>query len=79
MRVTGMLANVSVNVDELARLSRVDVDDVQTMVNALSLVGVLEGSSDPGPQLTSSAVVDNGEPDDTRNSFFSKLRSRLGL
>jgi len=73
IRQTAMLANTLLTIEQLAGLSGRGVDTTRTLVNALSLMGVLFVV--PAAQLTP-APVPTALPE---GSLFQRLRQRFGL
>jgi len=75
MHMTAMLGNAALTVPELASIAGVTVADAQRLINALSLMGILEATRDqtPPPVAAASEVV--APP----TGLFARLRARLGF
>jgi hypothetical protein len=75
MRMIAMLGNIALTVEQLATAADVPLADAQRLINALSLMGVLESSAE-----TSAAVIEQPVPAaSTHRGLFSRLREKLGL
>ena len=73
MHMMAILGNAYLSVSELATMAGVDESEAQRLINALSLMRILEHSSD----VPETVVV---EPETTkRDSLFTRLRAKLGL
>jgi hypothetical protein len=72
MRMTAMLGNVFLTADELAVAAGVELDEAQSLLNAFSLMGILQTS---GQELPVTPVVE-AVP---QRGLFDRLRERLGL
>jgi len=73
IRQTAMLANTVLTIDQLAGLSGRGADTTRTLINALSLMGILYVI--PAAQLTP-APIPAALPE---GSLFQRLRQRFGL
>ena len=71
MRMTAMLGNVQLTVAELAVAADVDVTEAQSLVNALSLMGILQTADTAAVAPTVRPVAAQG--------LFDRLRRRLGI
>ena len=75
MRMIAMLGNISLSVEQLAVAANVDPAQAQRLVNALSLMGVLESA-----QESRAVAVATPQPvASAHRSLFSRLRAKLGL
>jgi len=75
LQMIALLGNVSLTVDELAATAGVPVAQAQRLINALSLMGVLESAVE-------SRIATQAQPaaaTSTHRSLFSRLREKLGL
>jgi len=75
MQMIALLGNVALTVDELAATAGVPVAQAQRLVNALSLMGVLESAVE-------SRIAAHAQPaaaTSTHRSLFSRLREKLGI
>ncbi|RQP09508.1 MAG: DUF2510 domain-containing protein [Microbacteriaceae bacterium] len=73
IRQTAMLANMMLTIEQLAQLSGRGVETTRTLINALSLMGVL-GVADPATVAPQPAAAALGE-----NSLFQRLRRRFRI
>lgn len=72
MRMTAMLGNVYLSADELAVAAAVELGEAQSLLNAFSLMGILQTSLEvPAVAPVVEAVPQRG--------LFDRLRERLGL
>lgn len=75
MRMIAMLGNISLSVEQLAAAADVEVAHAQRLLNALSLMGVLESAV----EARAAASVPVAPVASTHRSLFSRLREKLGL
>jgi hypothetical protein len=71
MRMIAILGNAALSPEELARVSHSSPADAQRLLNALSLMGILE-SSEIAPAATPRAL-----PEPPRQGLFRRVRERL--
>ncbi|TXK19662.1 DUF2510 domain-containing protein [Homoserinibacter sp. GY 40078] len=71
IRQTAMLANAHLTVDQLAAMSGRTIETTRTLVNALSLMGVLTASAPVDATATPSAPLEGG--------LFQRLRERFRI
>lgn len=72
MRMTAMLGNVFLTADELAVAADVELASAQSLLNAFSLMGILQTSSEAAVAVPVVAPV-------ASRGLFDRLRERLGL
>lgn len=75
MRMIAMLGNIALSVEQLAVAADVELAHAQRLVNALSLMGVLESSVE-ARAAANAVVVPRAS---SHRSLFSRLREKLGL
>lgn len=78
MRMTALMGNAYFNAEELAAASSVPIDTAVRMLNAYSLMGLLqvsEGQAKAAPAVVQPAAL----PSNSSGGIFSKLRKKLGL
>lgn len=76
MHMTAMLGNAALTPAQLANVAGVTLADAQRLINALSLMGILEASRGPeAPEPVSARRV----IDTPAHGLFARLRVRLGF
>jgi hypothetical protein len=75
MRMIAMLGNITLSVEQLAVAADVPLAHAQRLVNALSLMGVLESAVEARAAANAQAVP----PASGHRGLFSRLREKLGL
>lgn len=82
MHMMAMLANTHVSAGELAAFAGVDESDAQRLINALSLMRILNHAPDAAPPEMVAPPVAEAEAEeyttDKPLSLFARLRNRLG-
>lgn len=73
MRMIAMLGNIALSVEQLAEAANVELGQAQRLVNALSLMGVLESA------VEARAAARVAVAPSAHRSLFSRLRDKLGL
>ena len=74
MRMVAMLGNISLSVEQLAEAADVELAVAQRLVNALSLMGVVESAIE-----THARPVDEAPTPVPARGLFSRLRAKLGF
>ncbi len=75
MRMTAMLGNVFLNAQELATAAGTEISEAQRLINAFSLMGILQRSG----EISAPAVVPASPETTEARGLFGRLRDRLGL
>jgi len=75
MRMIAMLGNIALSAEQLAAAADVEVAHAQRLLNALSLMGVLESAL----EARAAASVQPEPRASGHRSLFSRLREKLGL
>ena len=76
MRMIAMLGNIALTVEQLAVAADVESAQAQRLINALSLMGVIESVQEA---RAAAAVVQAPPAASVHRSLFSRLREKLGL
>jgi len=75
MQMIALLGNVALSVDELAQTAGVPLAQAQRLINALSLMGVLESAV----EARIASLAQDAPATSTHRSLFSRLREKLGI